>query len=400
VAVSERAEQVRWATPEHELDRRWREVRTLMAEQGIDALVIHNHVESLGGYVKYFCDLPAAGGYPLTVIFPAQRPMTLVMHGPHGQEREVSSTNDPSLYGVERILTTWSFSSASYTSEYDAEQVVRVLRDYAGGRIGLVGLAQMPYRLVAHVKEELSGTTFVDGADVVDPVKAIKSGFEREAIARSVALQVAVFEAALGAIEPGRTEWDVAAAALRVAREGGSEHGPLLVGSAPPGEPAMFKPPRTQTRVLRDGDRLTILVEPAGPDGMYSELGRTIVIGPADDQLLAEHEFTVQAWRHCAAAIRPGAGAADVAADYNEFLREHGRPEEHRVHCHGQGYDIVERPLVRSDESMVLAEGMLLALHPMYVHHAAMYWVCDNVFVQDGGVSERLHGVEQKVFEV
>jgi Xaa-Pro aminopeptidase len=145
---------------------------------------------------------------------------------------------------------------------------------------------------------------------------------------------------------------------------------------------------------------MTILVEPAGPDGMYSELGRTIVLGAADDQLLAEHEFAVRAWRHCAAAIRPGVSAREVAADYNAFLRQHARPEEQRVHCHGQGYDIVERPLVRSDESMRLAEGMLLALHPMYVHQGAVYWVCDNVFVQDGGVTEPLHGVEQKVFEI
>src|ERR1700733_916366 len=134
-----------------------------MAEQGVDALLIHNHVDSLGGYVKYFSDVPAAGGEPLSVIFPGDRPMTLVMHGPHGQERLVSATDDPSVYGVERILTAWSFSSASYTSEYDAEQIVRGLRDYAGGRLGLVGLAQMPYRLLAHVKEELTGTTFVDG---------------------------------------------------------------------------------------------------------------------------------------------------------------------------------------------------------------------------------------------
>jgi Xaa-Pro aminopeptidase len=400
MAVSDRAEQVRWPTPEQELDRRWREVRVRMAEQGVDALLIHNHVDSLGGYVKYFSDVPAAGGYPLSVIFPGDRPMTLVMHGPHGQERLVSATDDSSVYGVERILTTWSFSSASYTSEYDAEQIVRALRDYAGGRLGLVGLAQMPYRLLAHVKEELTGTTFVDGADVVDPVKSIKSEYEREAVARSVALQVAAFEAALGAIAPGRTEWDVAAAALRVAHDGGSEHGPILFGSAPPGEPAIFKPPRNQARVLRPGDRMTILVEPAGPDGMYSELGRTIVLGAADDQLLAEHEFAVRAWRHCAAAIRPGVSAREVAADYNAFLRQHARPEEQRVHCHGQGYDIVERPLVRSDESMRLAEGMLLALHPMYVHQGAVYWVCDNVFVQDGGVTEPLHGVEQKVFEI
>jgi len=371
-----------------------------MAKQGVDVLLVHNHVDSLGGYVKYFCDLSASGGYPLSVIFPANGPMTLVMHGPQGHQRAVSPTEDPSLYGVERIVTTWSFSSAAYTSEYDAEQVGRILRDYAGGRIGLVGLAQMPYPMITYLKAALPAATFLDGADIVDPVKAIKSDYEREAVARSVALQVAAFEAALDAIEPGRSEWDVAAAALRVARDGGTEHGPILVGSAPAGQPGIFKPPRSQTRVLQEGDRVTILVEPAGPDGMYTELGRTIVIGRADDELLAEHEFAVRAWRHCAAAIRPGASARAVAADYNAFMRDHGRPEEERVHCHGQGYDIVERPLVRDDETMRLDDGMLLALHPMYVQGDTVYWVCDNVFVQDGGVSEPLHGVEQKVFEL
>lgn len=398
--VSARGEHVRWPTPDHELERRWEQVRARMAEQGVDVLLVHNHVDSLGGYVKYFSDLPAAGGYPLSVIFPADGPMTLVMHGPHGHERALSPTADPSLYGVERIVTTWSFSSASYTSEYDAEQIVRVLRAYAGGHIGLVGLAQMPYPMVAHVKAALPSATFLDGADVVDPVKAIKSDYEREAIARSVRLQVAAFDAALEAIAPGRTEWEVAAAAISVARAGGSEHGPILVGSAPVGEPAIFKPPRSQTRVLQDRDRVTILVEPAGPDGVYAELGRTIAIGSADDAVLAEHEFTVRAWRHCAAAIRPGASAREVAAEYNAFLREHGRPEEERVHCHGQGYDIVERPLVRADETMGLADGMLLALHPMYVQSGTAYWVCDNVFVESDGASKPLHGVEQKVFEV
>jgi Xaa-Pro aminopeptidase len=398
--MSVRSETVRWPTPEAELERRWRELRAGMEREGLDVLLVHNHVDGLGGYVKYFCDLPTAGGYPLSVIFPRDRPMTLVTHGPQGDDRTLSPTKDPLLYGVERILSTWSFSSASYTSGYDAEQIVRALQRYADGRIGLVGLAQMPYALLGHVKEQLAAASFVDAADVVDSVKAVKSDYEREAIGRSVELQVAAFQAALEAIEPGRREWEVTAAALRVARAGGSEHGPVMVGSAPPGQPAIFKPPRHQSRVLQAGDRLTILVEPSGPDGMYSELGRTIVIGSADDDLLAEHAFAVEAWQHCAGMLRPGASAREVAADYNAFLHEHERPEERRVHCHGQGYDIVERPLVRSDEPMSLAAGMLIALHPMYVHAGAAHWVCDNVFVEPDGPSPPLHGIEQKVFEV
>jgi Xaa-Pro aminopeptidase len=301
-AEERRARNVRRLTPARELDRRWLALRDAMEREGTDALLAHTNVDALGGAVKYLCDMGTSGGYPLTVLFPRERPMTLVAHGPNGDDRRLSAIEDPMLYGVERVLGSWSFSSASYCATDDATQIVRALRELAPERVGLVGYAQMPYGLLDHVRRELDTVEFVDGAGLVDPVKAVKSDWEREAIARTVSMQVAVFEAALDAIAPGRTEWDVTLAATLEARRHGSEHGPIMVGSAPPGAAAMFKPARNQARVLEPGDRLTMLIEPAGPDGMYGELGRTVVIGSADDALLAEHALAVEAWR--AAATR------------------------------------------------------------------------------------------------
>ena len=68
---------------------------------------------------------------------------------------EIDPLNDSLLYGVERLLMTWSFQTCSYTADYDAREVVGVLAAYAHGTIGLVGFAQMPYALVSHVKEAL-----------------------------------------------------------------------------------------------------------------------------------------------------------------------------------------------------------------------------------------------------
>lgn len=395
-----RPRRMRLPTPDAELDRRWQRVRESMERDGVDVLLIHNHVDAMGGYVRYFCDLSTGGGYPLSIVFPREGPMTLIAHGPQGSISELSPTEDPLLYGVERILMTWSFQTAVYTAGYDAEQIVLALRPYARSTIGLVGFAQMPYALLTHVKEQLPDARMLDASELVDAVKAIKSPYELEALARTIELQVAAFEAALDAIAPGRTEWEVAAAGWRVARERGSEHGILRVGAGPQGEPTFFKPQRQQLRALEPGDRLTILVEPAGPDEFYAELGRTIVVGSADDALLEEHEFAIGAWRHCAAMLVPGASAAAVAVAYNAHLHEHDRPEERRIHCHGQGYDIVERPLVRADESMSIEAGMLIALHPMYVRDGAAHWICDNVLIGPDGASAPLHGIEQKVFEV
>ena len=81
-------------------------------------------------------------------------------------------------------------------------------------------------------------------------------------------------------------------------------------------------------------------------------------------------------------------------------MRSRQLPPELRLYCHGQGYDLVERPLVRSDETMTLAAGMNLAVHPGYEADALFAVVCDNYLVEANGVSECLHKTEKKIFEL
>jgi Xaa-Pro aminopeptidase len=397
---TDRSVRVRFPTPDAELERRWAAARSVMDEAGLDVLLAHGHVQGLGGYPKWFCDLAPADGYPVTVIFPRNRTMTLITHGPDGGDRALSPSDDPLLYGVERILSTWSFVSMAATATADARAAATALASFAKATIGLLGLAQLPHRFLEHLQDALPDARFVDAADAIDPVKAVKSAWEQAAIRRTVAMQVAAFEAALDAIAPGVHEWQVIDAARRVSAADGSLSGVYLIGSGPAGMPALPNGPRDQNRRLRAGDRLTILIEPSGPDGMFAELGRTVVLGAADDALHSEHALTVAAWRHCAHRLRPGARAADVFADYNAFLAAHDRPGERRLHCHGQGYDLVERPLVRSDESMTLAADQLIALHPMYVHDGAAHFLCDNVLIGPDGAGAPLHGVPQQIIEV
>jgi Xaa-Pro aminopeptidase len=98
--------------------------------------------------------------------------------------------------------------------------------------------------------------------------------------------------------------------------------------------------------------------------------------------------------------LEPGTPAKEIWEEFNAFMRRNGRPEETRLYCHGQGYDLVERPLVRSDETMTLAAGMNLAVHPGYETDAMWAVICDNYLVEVNGPSECLHRTEKKVFEL
>ena len=73
-----------------ELMRRWGAVRRVMRDRGIDAIVMQNTNDWLGGYVKWFTDLPANNGYPRTVVFHADAPMSVVEMGQSNVRRTLA----------------------------------------------------------------------------------------------------------------------------------------------------------------------------------------------------------------------------------------------------------------------------------------------------------------------
>ena len=95
-----------------ELERRWAAVRAAMEREGIAALLMQGNNDFMGGYVKYFTDLPATNGYPTTVVFPADASMTLIGQGPFGQDLELPPEGDGLRRGIGRWMTTPSYAAA------------------------------------------------------------------------------------------------------------------------------------------------------------------------------------------------------------------------------------------------------------------------------------------------
>jgi Xaa-Pro aminopeptidase len=382
-----------------ELERRWAAVREAMDAEGIDVLLVQNNSEPTGGYVRWLTDMPA-GYYPTTVIFPRDAGMTVISHGVLGEVRELGGVSDGVWRGVDRLVSTASFPSAPYTREYDAEFAVTALERFARATVGLVGTYQMSFAFGDRVRRELSGARLVESSELVDRIKTVKSPEEQELIRATAALQDEVMAAAMAAVEPGKKESDIAAVARRRAQELGSEAGIFLAGGAPFGTPAPTKPRHQQNRVLQRGDVFALLVEVDGPGGMYTELGRSCTLGPVPAQVAEEFEFTLQARQFTLRQMKPGTRAADVFAAYNEFMRAHGRPPERRIHCHAQGYDLVERPFIRFDETFTIERGMNMACHPKYMHNGMFSWVCDNYLIGPDGPGPRLHSYPESIVEL
>jgi Xaa-Pro aminopeptidase len=380
-----------------ELERRWKLVRDHVKERGLDALIVQSERDFTGGYVKWFTDIPAY--YPRTVIFHAADLMTVVEHGPAGGRRmlEGQDANNP---GVEEIIMTSAFPSVNYTRSYDAEAVSEVLSRRRYRRIGLVAAAGMPHGFVAHLEQTQPGAKLSDETDFIDRVKAVKSQEEIALIRKAAEMQDMVFAKVLSHIKPGMRDLEVTALAQYQGQLLGSEQGIFLGMSAKVGQPAFFAQRHFQGRTLRPGDHMSLLIENNGAGGFYPEISRTIVLGKASQELMDGFEIVKEAQAHTLGKFKPGASCREIFLAHNQFMKQKGVPPESRVYSHSQGYDLIERPLIRADETMNLEKGMNMSVHPAYRTNSMFAHICDNYLINENGVSECLHQTPKQIFEL
>lgn len=384
----------------YELERRWKAVRAAMKEQGIDVLIMQNADEFFGGYVKWFTDIPARNGVPNTVIFPREDEMTVIYPGPRGGGPTDLTRQDWALRGVKKRLTAPYHPSLLYTWTYASELVVQELKTMKYGNVGLIGSGTTPVSFADFLKKNLTGAKFEDATDLVDHIKAIKTDEEIELIKKTAAIQDIAMEKALEAVKPGKRDLEIAALVQQTIQVLGSEEQLIMAGSAPMGTPAPMLKRHFMNRKMKEGDQFTLMIETNGPGGLYTELGRTIVLGNASDELLEQFEIVKEAQLFTVNLLKPDADPKDLINAHNEFMRSRGCPEERRMYAHGQGYDLVERPAIREEESMKLKANMNIAVHPMSGTKTVFAWICDNYLVTESGAGDCLHKTPKKIFEV
>jgi Xaa-Pro aminopeptidase len=207
-------------------------------------------------------------------------------------------------------------------------------------------------------------------------------------------------KAAFAAIKPGMRDTDVAAVAVLYSQQHGSENGIYLSCSTPLGTAAKFGQRHVQNRTIKKGDAYALLVEDSGPGGMYTELGRSCVLGKVPQQMKDELEFVKASRKLTLDLLKPGTPCKDIWEEFNTFMRKNGRPEEARLYCHGQGYDLVERPLIRSDEPWTIQKDMNIVVHPTYAHGGYLNWLCDNYIIGGNGPGDRIHYFPEEIVEI
>jgi len=375
--------QGRIASSAGEMDRRWNAVREVMKRDRIDYLVIRNDEAWLGGPIKWFTDANASNNYPVTAIFPVDDEMTVIEQGAPGE----SLKGSPGVpRGVKKRLTMNYMPSAPYTSVYDADLAVGVLKEKKGAVIGLVGKEFIPVSFYELLAKGLPGAKFMNATDQINALMAIKSPEELELIKGVAAIQDAALEHVRKTLRPGMKPYELFAETQYACSRQGAYRYVINISTRPqeagsgPGD-----------GTIQAGDQVSLLIETNGPSGHWCELARPISMGKPSQQLQDAFGLALEAQKVSLDLLKPGANCKDIWDSNNAFLVKRGYQPETRLYAHGQGYHFVEQPLIRNDEPMKIQANMNIVVHPSANNGKVSAGITDNYITTESGVGPCIH---------
>ena len=154
-------------------------------------------------------------------------------------------------------------------------------------------------------------------------------------------------------------------------------------------------------RMIREGDQVSVLIETNGPGGYYTEIMKCFMVGRKPPQEVQDaHGAALEVQKMNVERLKPGTDPKELWHMTNDYLKKKGYAPNLRLYAHGQGLPLVERPLIRYNETWKIKAGMNITLHPRAVSKTAWATVCENWMVGEDGAGECLHKTPQEVIVI
>jgi Xaa-Pro dipeptidase len=259
-------------------------------------------------------------------------------------------------------------------------------------------------RMYLTLGEELPDARLMDGTNLVNWVKTVKSGPEIEYMRQAGRICERVMKTAVDGIAEGVWEKDVAAAVSAAQIAGTGEYG----GDSPAIFPIMPSAERTSSAHLTfDPDRRyaggdVVLLELAGVRHRYhAPLSRTVYLGDPPADLKKTAEVVVNGLNRTLEWIRPGVTAEEVEERWRAQLAGTGVEKPSRV---GYSYGLAFVP-DWGEHTVSLRPGDKTVLEPgMTIHFMPGIWLetygfeCSEPFLVTEEGCEKFVEFPQKLF--
>jgi Xaa-Pro aminopeptidase len=347
-----------------EYHQRIERLRQHMAQEKIDALVVVGN-RADNSNIRYLSNFEDFYGGDSMVVVPAQGDVgfttNAIMHG------------EPMHSGIQDVWIKDARCAAAprtVTGNADAVTILDHVEDFindsksGNGTIGIVGDFN-----VAEIEAFLSGrfpkATFKNASQLLRNMRAIKSLAEVDLMRKACHLADVGLKAAMDAVRPGVSEFDLSAEANYAMFKHGSEHPSFAIAVAA-GPRSGFKHMAPTGYKVKEGDM--VYLDLGGRYmGYYSDCSRQKVCGEPTAEQLRFMETQITIVEEVTKAARPGAVIADLANIGIQIARDAGYEQYLYFRGHGIGCATHDLPSFAPGNPKKLEENMVFCFEPMLV---------------------------------
>jgi len=381
-SFADRAPWMNLPFPVGEYRERLRRLAERMGGQDLDCLVVLGN-RSDGTNIRYLTNFEDFYGGDSMLVVPRDGPpgftTNAVMHGePMHSGIQDCWIEDVRCAAAPRTVT----GAASPATVLDHVEDFITERGCARGTIGIVGDSSGP--LARFLTETFPKARVVEAGPMLREMRAIKSDREIEVIRRACRLADAGLAAAMDAVRPGITEFELAGEANRAMFSGGAEH-PAFAISVCAGARSGFKHMAPTGYQVRPGD-MVYMDAGARCMGYYSDASRQRVCGEPTAEQRRFMETQIGIVEEVMAAARPGAVIGDLAKIAIARAEEAGYADYLYFRGHGIGAAVQDLPAFAPGNPARLEQNMVFAFEPMLVREAfgTACWEDDWVVTASG----------------
>ena len=219
-------------------------------------------------------------------------------------------------------------------------------------------------RLLEALHETAPDAQAVPATGMVEALREVKDGRERDLLRRAVEVGDRAFEHVAARLKPGMTERQVAWQLETHMREHGAERVSfdIIVAAGPHGAMPHHRP---TDRPIQSGEPIVIDMG-CRLNGYCSDLTRTITLGEADAKFWEIYWIVLRAQQTCEDGLRAGMLGKDADALARGVIEAAGHGEQFGHGTgHGVGLEVHEGPLVSKTRGEApLPEGSVVTVEP------------------------------------
>ena len=300
-----------------ERDRRWKRVRDMMAERGIDCLLLNgnsgrwNEMNANIRYLSGYAD-PLSGTCYL--MLPAAGDATLVTQ----------------MTGKRSLFTLSWVSDVRVGQTANLGQIVEERMTDLGltnGTLGLVGIVfranenvGLPWNLLEDIKRRLPNLKIEDVTDLMFELRSVKSAEEIRCLERSAEIVDVGLEAHWTAWSPGVTEREYYADVIRAMDAAGAEPPTfLLLESSKLFEGWLTQDPIPSNRELKRGDYIVSETSPKWA-GYQAQGLQCVVLDTPTYEMKELVKYGAEVWDRVTDRLRPGETLPQVVSAANDII--------------------------------------------------------------------------------